>query len=92
LKLFKGSEDKFQLQVRDLISDRIGAEFSLLIKSCCESIERKIVCVIEVEKAGEPAFLKGDNKNYFYTREGNRTNELDSKEANAFIRGKHWDK
>lgn len=91
LKLFKGSEDKFQLQIRDLISDRIGAEFSHLIKTRCESLQGKSVCVIEVEKAIEPAFLKDDSKNHFYTREGNRTNELDPKETNAFIRGKRWD-
>ncbi len=91
LKLFKGSEDKFQLQIRDLISDRIGAEFSPLIKIRCELHEGKSVCVIEVEKATEPAFLKDDSKSHFYTREGNRTNELDPKETNAFIRGKRWD-
>lgn len=88
LKLFKGSEDKFQLQIRDLISDRVGAEFAQLIGIHCEPIEEKIVCVIEVERAIEPAFLKDDGKCHFYTREGNRTNELDPKETNAFIRSK----
>ena len=92
LELFEGSTDKFQLQIADLISDKIGSEFAPLIKTRCESVEGKIVCVIEVEKANEPAFLKGDNKNYFYVREGPRTNELDPKETNAFIRGKRWDK
>jgi hypothetical protein len=91
LKLFKGSQDRFQLQISDLISDRIGAEFFPLIKIRCESHEGKSVCVIEVEKATEPAFLKDDSKSRFYTREGGRTNELDPKETNAFVRGKRWD-
>lgn len=90
LKLFKGSEDRFQLQIRDLISDRIGSEFAQLIKIYCELLDGKTVCVVEVEKAIEPAFLKDDSKCHFYTREGNRTNELDPKESNAFIRSKRW--
>lgn len=87
LELFDGSTDKFLLQIRDLISDRIGAEFAPLIKTRCESAENKIVCVVEVEKATQPAFLKEDrdNKNHFYTREDNRTKELDPKEAVAVI-------
>jgi len=92
LIIFKGSEDKFQLQIRDLISNKIGAEFAQLIKVRCESDKGKTVCVVEVEKAIEPAFLKDDGKSHFYTREGNRTNELDPKETNAFIRSKRWDK
>ena len=92
LKLFKDSEDKFQLQIRDLISDKIGAEFAGLIKTRCETIQDKIVCVIEVEMAIEPAFLKDDGKSHFFVREGPRTNELDPKETNAFIRSKRWNK
>jgi hypothetical protein len=90
LEMFKGSTDKFLLQIRDLISDKIGAEFAPLIKTQCEDIESKTVCVIKVERATEPAFLKGEHQNHFYTREGPRTNELDPKEANAFIRSKRW--
>jgi predicted HTH transcriptional regulator len=56
LKIFKGSEDKFQLQIRDLISDKIGAEFAQLVKVRCESDKGKTVCVVEVEKAIEPGF------------------------------------
>lgn len=92
LEFFSNSTDKFLLQIRDLISDKIGSEFSPLIKAQCESIVGKIVCIIEVEEASEPAFLKGENRNHFYTREGPRTNELDPKETNAFIRSKRWDK
>jgi len=91
LELFASSTDKFLLQVRDLISDRIGAEFAPLVKTHCESTEGKTVCVIEVEKAIGPAFLRGDSRNHFYTREGPRTNELDPKETSAFIRTKRWD-
>jgi predicted HTH transcriptional regulator len=91
LELFASSTDKFLLQVRDLISDRIGAEFAPLVKTYCESAEGKTLCIIEVEKAIEPAFLKGDDRNHFYAREGPRTNELDPKETNAFIRTKRWD-
>lgn len=92
LNLFNGSTDKFQLQIRDLISDKIGPEFAPLIKTRCDSIQSKTVCIVEVEKGTEPAFLKHDDKNRFFTREGNRTNDLDPKEANAFIRCKRWDK
>lgn len=92
LKLFKGSEDKFQLQVRDLISDKIGSEFAPMIKTRCESVEGKIVCVVEVEKAIKPAFLKHDGKSHFYRREGPRTKELYTEEAVAHIQNHDWGK
>jgi hypothetical protein len=91
LALFNGSTDKFQLQIADLISAKIGSKFSPLIKVRCETAENKIVCVIEVEKAIEPAFLK-DGESHFYIRENNRTKELDSQETVAFIQNKRWDK
>ncbi|HEX3625178.1 MAG TPA: ATP-binding protein [Verrucomicrobiae bacterium] len=92
LGLFNGSADKFLLTMRDLIASKIGAEFAPLVKTRCDTIDNKMVCVVEVENATEPAFLKEDGQSYFFVREGNRTNPLDPREAHAFIKSKRWDR
>jgi len=50
------SLDRFEQLLASLISDRIGAEFSHLIKMRNETVDGKTVWVVDVEHSLEPAF------------------------------------
>jgi hypothetical protein len=45
----------------------------------------QVVCVVEVDKASAPAFVKWDGTDHYYIREGPRTNELDPKQTLAHV-------
>ncbi len=82
-ELTKGkSNDSFELRLRDLIRDQIGEAFSQFIKVKFENFEGKYVCVVDVLKSVEPAFLKETKSvdKQFYIRSGNRTSALNTEE------------
>lgn len=85
LKTMGGSTDKFSQTLASLISDQIGAQYAGFVKIFFETIEQKAVCVVEVEKASEPSFLKGTKGKEFYVRLGTTSRMLDSEETFSYI-------
>ena len=69
----------------NLIHDRIGAEFAPFIKVRFEEMEGRTVCVVDVDKAPEPAFMDGPRGKEFHVRLGNTTRALDPEEAVRYV-------
>lgn len=57
LAVMEGSTDKFGQLLAQLISDCIGPEYGHLAEVKYERIVDKTVCIVDVDKAPEPAFL-----------------------------------
>lgn len=86
-KLVKNkNRDGFELRLMDLMKNFIGPEFSPLIHIGFEEVESKEVCIVEVKKSPEEAFVKIKGKSEFYIRSGNRTEALDGKEIIDYVR------
>jgi predicted HTH transcriptional regulator len=83
--LSKQSLDQFEQTIMHLISDRIGASFTPLIRVRFEKMANKDVCAIEVKKATRPAFLRGNKGKEFYIRVGNASRSLDIEETLNYI-------
>ena len=83
--LVGGSMDRFLQLVSSLVADRIGPEFSRLIKTHIEDLDGNQVCVIDVDKSSEPAFMSDSKGREFYVRIGNTTRALDPEQTLAYI-------
>lgn len=84
--LKKQNKDGFEQYIYQLISTKIGTQFTSLARVKFYVIEEKEICLIKVEKSKIATFLYQNNKSIFYVRSGNSTRELDAKEALEFIK------
>ena len=81
LKLLSGSRDKFEQLLTRLVTDTIGASIAPLYRLRFEAVEGKEVCIVDVERAPEPVFLKTDRGRQFFVRVGNTRRALDHEET-----------
>ena len=80
LKLLSGSRDKFEQLLTQLLTDMIGAGIAPLYRLRFEGVEGKEVCIVDVERASEPVFLRTDKGKQFFVRVGNTSRPLDHEE------------
>jgi len=85
LKLLGDSLDRFAQLLNSPIADYIGPEYARFVKLRTEGVDGKQVCVVDVDKAPEPAFIKGSKGMEFYIRLGNTTRALDPEETVRYI-------
>lgn len=85
LSLLGGSRDKFQQTLSALIVDYIGAGVLPLCRIRLEEVEAKLICVVEVDRALEPVYVKGAKGSEFYVRSGSTTRSLDPEQAMSYI-------
>jgi hypothetical protein len=85
IKTTGNSLDKFEQLLTSLISDRIGAELGHFIDIRYETVDDKTVCVVDVDRSLEPAYLKGRRGREFYIRMGNTTRLLDVEETVSYV-------
>jgi len=83
LNLVGDSVDRFLQLMSSLVADRIGPEFSRLVKTHIEELNGKQICVVDVDKSSEPAFMSGPRGREFYVRLGNTTRALDPDPSTA---------
>jgi hypothetical protein len=88
-----GCADKLRLDLHNLITDRLGAEFSPFITDRIEEVRGNFCWVVSVERSRRmPAFVRWKNpgeskeRERFFVREGPKTSELDTKDALNYIR------
>lgn len=79
------SLDAFEQTLMNLIHSRIGPEYAQFIKTRFEEVKGDEVCVVDVDKAPEPAFMSRSRGKEFYVRLGNTTRSLDAEETHRFI-------
>jgi hypothetical protein len=77
LAVLDGSTDKFSQLLAQLITDRVGPEYGHLAKVRYEQLDGETVCVVDVDKAPEPAYLVSEKGKQFYIRVGNTSRALD---------------
>ena len=80
LKLLNGSRDKFEQLLTRLVTDTIGAGIAPSIACGSREWTAKKVCIVDVERASEPVFLKTDKGKQFFVRVGNTSRALDHEE------------
>lgn len=90
LSTLKNSYDKFEQLLTNLLSNSLGVKAAPYIKIRFEAINSTKVCVVEVDKAQEPVFLGGKNKEEFYIRFGNTSRSLGTQEALDYIQN-NWE-
>ena len=94
LRLNGGSRDQLQRKLRDLITTRIGPEFSPFIEEYFEEAAGQLCWVVFVAAAPEPAFVRwkfaGESKEQkkFYVREGPKTSDLDNESTWHYIKNR----
>ncbi|MGD8520560.1 MAG: ATP-binding protein [Desulfobacterales bacterium] len=64
------NHDRCRLNVKNLINQHIGAEFSRYIDSDIKVINGKTIVIITCEKAADPVFLKVGKNEDFFIRSG----------------------
>lgn len=77
--------DGFEQKVYQIISKFIGKEYCAYITVFFQEIEKNTICIIDVEKTKEPAYVIIGSDTIFYLRTGNSTRPLSIKEAIHFI-------
>ena len=90
LKILSGSTDKFEQLLTRLISDFIGTSVSPLYRVRFENVNKKKVCVVDVDRSSEPVFVKTEKGKQFFVRVGNTTRALDHEEMLRYTET-NWD-
>jgi len=81
--------DGFERAIIDVVNNYVGKEFAKYVHAKFEQIDNKIICMIKIDPSRSPAYLKIDNLTVFVVRLGNRTEQMDVKVANEYIKN-HW--
>jgi predicted HTH transcriptional regulator len=79
------SWDVFQQTLMNLVFSHLGPQFTSFIKVRSEDIVEHTVCVVDVDKAPQPAFMDGPRGKEFFVRMGNTTRSLDPQETTNYI-------
>ncbi len=77
--------DGFEQKIYQIISKFIGKEYCAYITVFFQEIEKNSICIVDVEKTKEPAYVITGSNTTFYLRTGNSTRPLSIKEAIHFI-------
>jgi uncharacterized protein YaaQ len=85
LKTTDNSVDRFEQLLTSLVSDKIGAEHSHFIDIRHEHVDGSTVCVVDVDRSLEPAYLRGRRGAEFHVRVGNTTRLLDAEETVDYV-------
>lgn len=94
IKLAHESKDKLQRILNDLITERIGPQFSPFITDRIKETQNECYWEVAVEQSPTPAFVRwkapGDAKEqkHFYVREGPKTSDLDNERTYLYIKNK----
>lgn len=77
--------DGFEQKIYQIISKFIGKEYCPYITVYFHEIEKFNICIIDIIKTNEAAFLINGSETVFYLRTGNATRPLSTKEAMHFM-------
>lgn len=86
-----GTLDELRQTLVELIRIRISATFLDLIDMKFKRHKSKEICVVNVNSAAMPVFLRGQQRIEFWIRDGSMNRSLEGKEISQYIRT-HWKK
>jgi hypothetical protein len=88
LKQMKDSRDKFEIQLNQIVRDRLGDKFSSIYTELqFEEVNGETVCVISVDPSSDPVYFGEEEE--FYVRQGSSSIALSPKDTTEYIR-EHW--
>ncbi len=79
------NSDRCLLHIKNLINQHIGAEFSGFINILLVDADEEQVIMIEVERAGQPVFLKIGKNEEFYIRSGPSSIKLSPSQMLSYV-------
>ncbi len=82
--LNKKNTDGFENHFNMIFNSLIGVQFRHNVELDFQKVEDKEVCLVTVEPADEPAYLKIDGIEEFYIRTGNTTARIQFSEADSY--------
>ena len=86
LTLKKFDLDKYENALRTILINAIGAVPASKCRTRFETVDGKIVCLVDVDAAMKPTYADSDKgKGVFFVRHGNTTRQLDTKETVEYI-------
>ena len=80
------SEDKLQLHLVNLISERIGSVFLPYVHPHFEEQNGKRILMVRCEHGPKPAFVKDGSTQRFFVRGGNSTAELNGSAVIDYVK------
>lgn len=83
--LARQSRDGFENHFNNMFSSMIGPEFRQHVRVTFHSLDNKSVCLIEVDQAPVPAYVKTEKGEDFFIRTGNATTPLKMSQAAAYV-------
>jgi len=94
LALFKQSTDRLELEMMQMISRKVSPIHSRFVRIHVDAVAsettdgslEKRVCIVDIDAASSPAFLRWEGEVYFYKRTGNQSEPLDPIQQNEYIR------
>jgi hypothetical protein len=86
-KLHKNNKDAFLLHFRNLLAQRIGAQYYSLIDQRLVSLGGDVIFLVECQKASNPCYL--DDKD-FYVRTNPATDKLEGKKMDEYVRNRFY--
>ena len=89
--LVRKDRDGFENHFNQVLKNMMGANFRQYVNLSFQTIEGKDVCLVEVEPAGKPAYMKANGEEEFFIRTGNTTSQLKISEVSSYIET-HWSK
>ena len=84
-----GSLDEFERTFTNAVNNYLGRVNRPLVSIRYDKIDGKDIAVVRIKPSPHEVFLKIDNKEKFYIRSGNTSQELNISEATQYIK-EHW--
>jgi hypothetical protein len=85
------NRDGYEQFLVTLFSTSFGKDVSALLSISFQEIGGQDVCFIQIPRGSKPVYVADANREKFFVRTGNTTQELSTKEAVAYIKD-HWPK
>lgn len=81
LGALQGSTDRFEQLLANLLAQYVGGHIGGLVRTRFEKLGTSTVCIVDVDRASAPIFVKEPSGTVFYVRFGNTTRQLDPEET-----------
>lgn len=85
------NQDGYEQFLVNLFSTSFGKDVSASLSISFQVIGEKDICVVRIPRSSKAVYVADGNREKFFVRTGNTTQELSTKEAVAYIRD-HWPK
>ncbi len=85
LSLTKHNHDGFENHFNNVFVAMVGPEFRQFVKLSFHDFNGQSVCLVQVDRARHPAYLKTERGEDFFIRTGNATTALKMSEVAAYV-------